>query len=96
MVRLGPSASNKQPWRVMKNGDSWHFFLARTRGYGQGRFRRTGRAADMQRLDMGIAMCHFELAARELGLDGRWVTTVPVIDPPAIDDLTEYTASWVS
>jgi hypothetical protein len=24
-VRLGPSASNKQPWCIVKDGDAWHF-----------------------------------------------------------------------
>jgi hypothetical protein len=94
MVRLGPSASNKQPWRVVKQGESLHFFLARTGGYGQGRFTRARAAADMQRLDMGIAMCHFELATRELGLNGRWVLKEPAIN--GLDDLTGYTASWTS
>ncbi len=92
MLRLGPSASNKQPWRVVKAGDTWHFFMARTRGYGQGIFMRNWSKGDMQRLDMGIAMCHFEQTARELGLEGRWVIDQPEIDRP--DELTEYTASW--
>jgi hypothetical protein len=30
------------------------------------------KAVRVQRVDMGIAMCHFEFAARELGLKGRW------------------------
>jgi hypothetical protein len=47
----------------------------------------------MQRLDMGIAMCHFEQTARELGLEGRWVVDQPEIGE--LDELTEYTASWV-
>jgi hypothetical protein len=94
MVRLGPSASNKQSWRVVKKGASFQFHLARTEGYGQGRFTKAWMAADMQRLDMGIAMCHFELAARESGLDGRWVLDDPAIN--SLDDLTEYTASWVT
>jgi nitroreductase len=92
MVRLGPSASNKQPWRVVKMGDSWHFYLSRTRGYGQGRLMRSWTNADMQRLDMGIALCHFEQTARELGLEGRWV-----VDPPdlgELNELTEYIVSW--
>jgi hypothetical protein len=92
MVRLGPSASNKQPWRVVKLGDSWHFFLARTRGYGQGTAMKAWTNADMQRLDMGIAMCHFEQTARELELAGRWVMDEPHIGP--LDELTEYTATW--
>jgi nitroreductase len=92
MVRLGPSASNKQPWRVIREGDAWHFYLARTRGYGQGWLRTARPTADMQRLDMGIAMCHFELSARELGLKGNWRIDEPSVKRP--DDLTEYTASW--
>jgi nitroreductase len=94
MVRLGPSASNKQPWRIIQDGTAWHFFLKRTSGYNEGRRRRTWTAADMQRLDMGIAMCHFELTTQELGLEGGWVQ-----DEPAIalrDDLIEYTLTWRS
>jgi len=34
--------------------------------------------ADLQRVDMGIAMCHFELAVREAGIEGRWVTDQPL------------------
>lgn len=47
----------------------------------------------MQRLDMGIAMCHFELTARELGLSGKWLNMALGIVKP--DDLTEYIVSWV-
>ena len=94
MVRLGPSASNKQPWRVIRDGDAWHFYLARTSGYGAGRLTKGFLTADMQRLDMGIAMCHFELAARDLGLEGRWSFDEPPIDRP--DELTEYTATWAA
>jgi nitroreductase len=92
MVRLGPSASNKQPWRVVKTGSNWHFYLARTRGYGEGRFMRNWSKGDMQRLDMGIAICHFEQTATELGLEGRWVMDEP--DIGELGELTEYTASW--
>ncbi|MFN2182467.1 MAG: nitroreductase family protein, partial [Anaerolineae bacterium] len=94
MVRLGPSASNKQPWRVVKMGGSWHFYLSRTKGYGQGRLTRAWTNADMQRLDMGIALCHFEQTAREMVLEGRWV-----VDPPdlgELNELTEYTVSWAA
>jgi nitroreductase len=93
MMRLAPSASNKQPWRIVRVGDSWHFYLARTKGYGQGRFGKSWAGADMQRLDMGIAMCHFEQAASEIGLAGRWVVDAP--DIGSLDDLAEYTASWI-
>ncbi len=93
MVRLGPSASNKQPWRVIADGGSWHFYLHRTPGYREGLLNRMFTQADLQRIDMGIAMSHFELTARELGLEGKWAHTDPGIEPP--DGLTEYTMSWV-
>ncbi len=94
-VRWGPSASNKQPWRIVKKDARWYFYLQRTKGYGRdsflGKFLGT---ADLQRLDMGIAMCHFELSARDFGLTGRWELAEPDILKP--DDLTEYTATWRS
>jgi hypothetical protein len=51
-------------------------------------------AADMQRIDMGIAMCHFEITAEELGLAGRWQVDEPAIFQP--DELTEYLVTWAS
>jgi nitroreductase len=91
MVRLGPSASNKQPWRVVQQGYAWHFYMQRTRGYRDR--NQLVQVADMQRIDLGIAMSHFTLAARELGQDGRWILDEPGIERPGV--LTEYTASWV-
>jgi nitroreductase len=68
-LRLAPSASNNQPWRILKSKDAnvFHFFLKRTPGYA-----KFLRGLDLQLVDMGIAMSHFELAARETGLDGTW------------------------
>ena len=75
---MAPSASNKQPWRVVRRGDDWHFYLQRTKGYGKGSaLFAVLRLADLQRVDLGIALCHFELAARELGLAGEWVLDEP-------------------
>lgn len=93
MVRLAPSASNKQPWRVVREGPAWHFYLERTPGYlqGLGSYFVT---ADLQRVDMGIALCHFALAAREAGLDGRWALDEPSLSLPG--DRTEYTATWLA
>lgn len=92
MVRQAPSASNKQPWRVVKDGEAWHLFLQRTRGYAT-RNALVG-VADMQRIDMGIAMCHFALTAEELELSGRWVRDMPDVVVP--DGLTSYVVTWVS
>ncbi len=93
MVRLSPSASNRQPWRVLREGNAWHFYLQRTPGYRESPLVRLTTVADLQRMDMGIAMSHFELTADELGLEGYWQDRDPKIDRP--DELTEYTVSWV-
>ncbi|MGB8932790.1 MAG: nitroreductase family protein [Anaeromyxobacteraceae bacterium] len=93
-LRLAPSASNKQPWRVVRQGSAWHFYLERTPGYGPGTLTSwLLRLADLQRVDMGIAMCHFELAAREAGQAGQWV-----VQPPKIEQTgaaREYVVTWV-
>lgn len=86
MVRLAPSASNKQPWRIVKDKDSYHFFLCRTKGYGK------VLDFDIQRVDVGIAMCHFDLTARELGLQGDWTSIEPKISVP--NDCYQYIISW--
>jgi nitroreductase len=92
MTRLGPSASNKQPWRIVRTDGGWHFYLQRTPGYREGFFQRILRLADLQRIDMGIARCHFELTARECGLRGEWIEREPPVETP--DALTEYCISW--
>lgn len=84
MVRIAPSASNKQPWRIIKNGNMFHFYLSRTPNYGVLGF-------DIQMNDIGIAMCHFELSAKELGLAGKWTK----LDKSNLDGL-EYIVSWIN
>ncbi len=91
-VRLGPSASNKQPWRIVRTERAFHFFLQRTKGY-RNVMTRLVQIDDMQRLDMGIGMCHFELTARELGLQGNWGIVDHGLDLP--EDQIEYSVSWV-
>jgi nitroreductase len=85
-VRFAPSASNKQPWRVQAIAGSagFHFFLKRTPGY-----RSAVKEVDLQAIDMGIGLRHFEEAARELGLPGAWRRIAPA---PAGDG--EYCVSW--
>ncbi len=93
MVRWAPSASNRQPWRIVLTPAGWHFYLARSKRYGKGTLLFTVlRLADLQRVDLGIAMCHFELAAREAGLAGSWEVEDPGI--AATPAGVEYTATW--
>jgi len=91
MLHMAPSASNKQPWRVIRDGEAWHFFLQRTPGYRQSRLVHI---PDLQRTDIGIAMSHFELTTKEIGLDGHWTLQEPPLEKPG--ELVEYTATWVA
>lgn len=86
MVRLAPSASNRQPWRIVKNGKFYHFYLQRT-----DRYYRLSPAIDLQKIDMGIAMCHFDLTAGALNLPGSWQTANPQISK---SENREYLLSW--
>ena len=53
MVRLAPSAVNRQPWKIVRQGRVYHFYLKHDKGY-------VGKATgDLQKVDMGIAVCHF-------------------------------------
>lgn len=86
-VRLGPSASNRQPWRIIKENDQnvFHFYLNRTKGY-PGKIGKV----KVQNIDMGIALCHFELAAADKGKKGRWLNNKPVLE----DGEMKYILSW--
>lgn len=89
MVRLAPSASNRQPWRIVQeaNRPRFHLFLQRSPGYAK------LTAVDLQRIDMGIAMCHFALGARAAGLEGGWRALAT--EPEGPEDAA-YVASWTS
>ena len=76
MLRLAPSAVNKQPWRVVMTEEGFHFFENKMVGGESIGF-------DMQRIDVGIAICHFHMAAEEKGLVGHFERKAPDIDIPA-------------
>ena len=86
MLRLSPSAANKQPWRVIRQGTTYQFYLAHDPSYA----RR--HAYDVQMVDMGIAMFHFEATALEAGLKGTWVRQDPGIQ--RLPSTWEYVVSW--
>ena len=87
MVRLGPSASNKQPWRVVRTNTACHFYEYKEPGYSD------RLPYDIQRIDMGIAACHFHLAAKEQSLIGHFdIDRKPDLTCP---ENIEYVFSWV-
>ncbi|MBE5977620.1 MAG: nitroreductase [Paenibacillaceae bacterium] len=86
MTRLAPSAVNKQPWRIVKTQDAYHFYEAKTLKEGKS-------SVDIQRVDVGIAACHFGLAVAEKKLPGEF-KKLPI---PEIKTSSEmrYLFSWV-
>jgi nitroreductase len=85
MVRWAPSAVNKQPWRVVICGDKAHFYEKRSRGY------VSANGWDIQKIDMGIALSHFELAAKECGISAAFEICDPGLETP---ENTSYIATY--
>lgn len=87
-VRLGPSSTNRQPWRIIKDRkDMYHLYLKENPTYNRALHR-----VRLQNIDMGIAMLHFELVAQEKGLPGRWEE---LKEAPSFPGLT-YISSWMA
>ncbi len=87
MVRVAPSASNKQPWRIIKDKKMYHFYENKSPGYSK------AFGYDIQRIDMGIAACHFHLSAAEKGLIGEYKKiSNPLTDVP---NGNHYVFSWI-
>lgn len=87
MLRLAPSASNKQPWQIVQTEDAYHFYKINTPGYGN-----LG-GLDIQRVDIGIGACHFHMAALEKGLSGRFQK---LMEPDILGkNNRQYIFSWI-
>lgn len=84
MVRWAPSAVNKQPWRVVIDGHTAHFYEKKNKGYVD------SRGWDLQKVDIGIALCHFAYGLEENKKTAKLVLADPGI--PAPGD-TAYIAS---
>ncbi|MDR1756374.1 MAG: hypothetical protein LBR65_05350 [Culturomica sp.] len=77
MVRLAPSANNKQEWRALLEDKALHFY------------KKTYSVFDA--FDIGIALCHFELTCKELGIGNTWKVLKDFPD----NDNVKYVISWV-
>lgn len=84
MVRLGPSAVNKQPWRVIVTKDAVHFYAKKNPGKDE--------VTAMQKMDLGIALCHFALGAEECGVELEFRISDPKLSGNAD---VEYIASYL-
>ncbi len=85
MVQWAPSAVNKQPWRIVRETDSlYHFYEKKDKGY------VSDSTGDLQKIDVGIALCHFVMGLEEQGKKA----VVEVNDPGiCIPEDVEYIAS---
>ncbi|MDD3398658.1 MAG: nitroreductase family protein [Candidatus Methanomethylophilaceae archaeon] len=79
MVRLGPSASNKQPWRVLLSDDDRiaHLYIQQTPRYAGNSF-----GYNMQMLDAGIALCHVTSMLNHLSVSYQMTDSDPGLDIP--------------
>ena len=84
LTRWAPSAVNKQPWRLVAGEKEVHFYEKKDKGYvGE----ETG---DLQKIDVGIALCHFLLGLEDLGK----TPSVAIADPGLeLPPETEYVAT---
>ncbi len=87
-VRIGPSAKNMQPWRLVFSEDlsQVHFYLVTTYS-GDVAF-----SCDVRYLDIGIALCHFTAGTEAAGIPGTLVTNDPHL--PGVGS-HEYITTWV-
>lgn len=83
-IRLAPSAVNKQPWRIIRKDNSYHFYLKRElKGEG---------ALDIQKIDIGIALCHFDLMLKEKGIAAQFALQDPeIVVPQSVEYIATYT-----
>lgn len=65
MLRLAPSATNAQPWRVLKCGNTYHFYETHKKNASE-------EESMIKQVDLGIAIAHFHQTALEMGLSGNF------------------------
>ncbi|WP_304194301.1 nitroreductase family protein [Peptostreptococcus stomatis] len=75
MLRLAPSATNAQPWAVVKEGNKFHFFCNYKNSLNND-------VKKIKHLDLGIALSHFHQTAMSDGLNGKLEVTDIDFDVP--------------
>lgn len=86
MLRLAPSATNAQPWRIVKDGEMIHFYETHNSNAKEDE-------KSIKRVDLGIGISHFHQTALEYGLTGTFEKQLqPDVELP---QNTNYIVSWV-
>lgn len=83
-ARWAPSAGNQQPWRAVADGKKVHFYEAKT--------MKENSLGDVQKVDVGIALAHFDMVLEEEGITGSFVFADPKIPAP---ENTQYIVTFV-
>lgn len=74
LARWAPSAANKQPWRAVMEGEKIHFYEYKS--------MKDSALGDIQKVDVGIALAHFDMTMEENGFSGRFKKNDPGIKIP--------------
>lgn len=85
LLRLGPSAGNAQPWRVILTKGQLDFYVRPKKMYKD----RKDQRIDLSYNDMGIAKYHFELGAEIQNIEGSFMVDDDLIN------LEGYSYSYV-
>lgn len=74
LARWAPSATNRQPWRAVVCGNIVHFYEAQS--------IKESPLGDIQKVDVGIFLAHFDLTMQENGHEGRFFDADPGLAVP--------------
>ncbi len=77
MVRWAPSAVNKQPWRIVHKDGAYHFYEKKDKGYD------SDVTGDLQKIDVGIALCHFIMGLEYMGKKAEVTIQDPGVKIPS-------------
>ena len=84
MVCWAPSAVNKQPWRIVRSRNMYHFYEKKDKGF------VSDATGDLQKIDVGIALCHFVTGLEEQKIKPEVLIADPGIRTP---ENVEYIAT---
>lgn len=89
-VQAAPSWCNLQPWRFFIQDKEMYLFVEHTSKDVVLKYESWGN--DYRLFDAGIAMCHFQIAAAQAGIKGKW----ELLDTVAVDVPSRYkpVAHW--
>ncbi len=84
-LRWAPSATNQQPWRVVKSGNEYHFYVS---------YKPDMKEEEIliKYVDLGIGISHFDLTSKAQGKKGHFERKD--VSGNAPED-THYVTSWI-